>query len=95
MKCTPVFAEHLADVYQRSHYLGPGSVVCAMHHLVALLLLSPALAIQRLSHEEQFLRFKQKFAKVYSSEAEERLRFAVFKELPCPSSRPDKPGRRR
>merc|ERR1719430_714283 len=51
-----------------------------MHHLVALLLLSPALAIQRLSHEEQFLRFKQKFAKVYSSEAEERLRFAVFKE---------------
>jgi len=51
-----------------------------MQHLVALLLLSPALAIHRLSHEDQFLRFKQKFAKVYSSAAEERLRFAVFKE---------------
>ena len=43
-----------------------------------LVLLAPCLAIHRLTSEEQFERFKQKFGKEYSSAAEERLRFEIF-----------------
>lgn len=43
-----------------------------------LVLLAPCLAIHRLSSGEQFVRFKQKFGKEYSSAAEEQLRFKIF-----------------
>ena len=43
-----------------------------------LVLLAPCLALHRLTREEQFERFKQKFGKEYNSGAEERLRFDVF-----------------
>jgi hypothetical protein len=43
-------------------------------------LLGLGLASQRLSAEEQFLRFQQRHSKVYTSAAEERLRFGVFQD---------------